>query len=293
MSSKYQIKVGIIGGSGLNNPTIFKDSKELTIDTPYGSPSDVLIEGKISGVDCVLLARHGRQHTINPSNVNYRANIWALKSVGCTHVIVSTATGSLKEEIRPGDFVILNSFIDRTTSRKTTFYDGTNEYFSGVGHIPMEPAFCNATRKILYDVAVSLGLTVHPNGTAVTIEGPRFSTKAESHMFRCWGAHLVNMTLVPEVVLAKEAGLCYAAIAMATDYDCWKTSEVPVSVPEVLETFHKNVDNVTNVLVKAVEKINESNWDDIIDNLKETVNSSVMKPQKKQIQEMLNNVYHH
>lgn len=280
MSGKYKIKVGIIGGSGLNNPNIFKNSTELIIDTPFGSPSDALIEGSIKGVACVLLARHGRRHTISPSNVNYRANIWALKKVGCTHVIVSTATGSLKEEIHPGDFVIINSFIDRTRLRKSTFFDGTVESFSGVCHIPMEPSFCDETRKILYDVAKSLGFVVHPEGTAVCIEGPRFSSKAESLMFKSWNADLVNMTLVPEVCLAKEAGLCYAAVAMATDYDCWRHSEVAVCVPEVLKTFQKNVNNVTQVLVSAVEKIGSRNWDNIIDKLQETVDISVMKPQK-------------
>lgn len=280
MSSKYNIKVGIIGGSGLNNPDIFKDSTKRTIETPFGSPSDVLIEGKISGVDCVLLARHGRQHTINPTNVNYRANIWALKSVGCTHIITSTATGSLKEEIRPGDLVIIDSFIDRTTARKLTFYDGTVDEFSGVSHIPMEPAFCNETRSILYNVAKSLGLRVHKSGTAVAIEGPRFSSRAESYMYRSFGADLVNMTLIPEVVLAKEIGICYAAVAMATDYDCWRSSGESVCVSEVLATFHKNIGNVTQVLVSAVEQIGKKNWDNTIDILKNTVETSIMKPQK-------------
>uniref|UniRef100_A0A1B6CHF1 S-methyl-5'-thioadenosine phosphorylase n=1 Tax=Clastoptera arizonana TaxID=38151 RepID=A0A1B6CHF1_9HEMI len=277
-----EIKIGIIGGSGLNNPSIFEDSKERTLDTPYGPTSDALIEGKIKGVDCVLLARHGRQHTINPSNVNYRANIWALRHVGCTHVIVSTACGSLKEEIKPGDFVLLSSFIDRTRNRIQTFFDGTVLGPTGVCHIPMEPAFCNITRKIILNEATKLGYKMHPNGTAVVIEGPRFSSRAESNVYRSWDADLVNMTLVPEVILAKEAGLSYAAIAMATDYDCWRANEDEcVNVEEVLETFKQNVERITQLFINVIPKIAEfGNWKEIIKKNQETVMRSVMIPQE-------------
>lgn len=166
--------------------------------------------------------RHGRSHSIMPSTVNYRANIWALRQLNCTHILASTATGSLQENIKPGDLVVLDSFIDRTTKRSQTFYDGSSQSDLGVCHLPMSPAFCERTRKLLIDTAKELGLEAHPTGTVVTIEGPRFSSKAESLMFKQWNAHLVNMTTVPEVVLAKEAGICYASIAMATDYDSWR-----------------------------------------------------------------------
>lgn len=273
------VKIGIIGGSGFNNPEFFEEGREHFVDTPYGPPSDVLIEGKIKGVDCVILARHGRKHTISPSNVNYRANIWALRHVGCTHVLVSTACGSLQEDIHPGDLVLLDSFIDRTRTRIQTFFDGSEQGLPGVCHIPMEPAFCPATREVLLECAKDLGIKMHPTGTAVTIEGPRFSSRAESNLYRSWGAQLVNMTLVPEVVLAKEAGLSYAAVAMATDYDCWRESERVVCVPDVLKAFKENVEKITKLFICAVQKLVEKNWDDIIKKSEETVKSSVMIPQ--------------
>ncbi|XP_062544416.1 S-methyl-5'-thioadenosine phosphorylase [Armigeres subalbatus] len=272
------IKIGIIGGSGLDDSQILESRSEKVVSTHFGNPSDVLIEGKIAGVDCVLLARHGRNHSIMPSNVNYRANIWALKTLGCTHVIVSTATGSLQEQIHPGDLVIPDNFIDRTTKRAQTFYDG-NDMLVGVCHVPMEPAFCNRTRDALIETAKELGLVgVHNKGTVVTIEGPRFSSKAESNLFRQWGADLVNMTLVPEVVLAKEAGLCYAAIAMATDYDCWRDCGENVNVADVLATFKKNVSKVTQLITAVIPKIAEMDWTETIDELSKTVNGSIMLP---------------
>ncbi|XP_030643921.1 S-methyl-5'-thioadenosine phosphorylase isoform X2 [Chanos chanos] len=225
MTAVTQIKIGIIGGSGLDDPDILEGRTERYVDTPFGKPSDALIVGKIKNVECVLLARHGRQHTIMPSNVNYQANIWALKEEGCTHILVTTACGSLKEEIQPGDIVIIDQFIDRTTKRAQTFYDGRPTSPPGVCHIPMAEPFCTRTREVLLEVARALGVRCHPRGTMLTIEGPRFSSRAESLMFRQWGADVINMTTVPEVVLAKEAGLCYASIAMATDYDCWKEHE--------------------------------------------------------------------
>ncbi|XP_014256347.1 S-methyl-5'-thioadenosine phosphorylase-like [Cimex lectularius] len=270
-----KVKIGFIGGSGLNNPDILKNPIVRYVETPFGSPSDVLIEGKISGVSCVVLARHGRKHTINPSNVNYKANIWALKSVGCTHVIVSTATGSLKEEIRPGDFVIVDSFIDRTYSREQTFFDGKGPC-PHVCHIPMEPAFCNKTRELIIETAKELNLRFHPNGVAVTIEGPRFSTKAESVLYKSWGADLVNMTLVPEAPLAKEAGLCYAAVAMATDYDCWHNTVVDVS--EVMATFKANAQKVQKLFCEIVPKIAAIDWTDTIEKLQNMVEMSKMIP---------------
>ena len=175
--------------------------------------------------------RHGKGHTIMPTHVNYRANLWALKEEGCTHVLVTTACGSLREEIKPGDCVILDQFIDRTTKRVSTFYDGQPGHLKGVCHIPMDTPFCERTRGILIKTAKKLGefSAVHENGTVLTIEGPRFSTKAESHLWRTWGAHIVNMTTVPEVCLARELGLSYSAVALATDYDCWRQPDEAVS----------------------------------------------------------------
>lgn len=213
-----------------------------------------------------------------PSNVNYRANVWALKHIGCTHLIVSTATGSLQEHICPGDIVIPDNFIDRTTKRHQTFYDGNESSPIGVCHLPMEPAFCTKTREILIKTAKELGLSVHEKGTVVTIEGPRFSSKAESLMFKQWRGDIINMTTVPEVVLAKEIGLCYAAVAMATDYDCWRDTGSAVCVADVLHMFKKNVEKVTSILTAAVPNIANFDWTDTINNLKNMVESSVMKP---------------
>ncbi|XP_050440887.1 S-methyl-5'-thioadenosine phosphorylase-like [Adelges cooleyi] len=266
---KYNVKVGIIGGSGLDDPSFFTDSTEHKIDTPYGPPSDSLFSGKINGVDCVLLSRHGRKHSISPSDVNYRANIWALKQLGCTHVIASSATGSLKEQIKPGDLVILDSFIDLTKKRHYTLYSDK------VMHIPIEPAFCLTTRNIVIDTAKELGIAVHETGTAVVIEGPRFSTKAESNLYRSWNVDLVNMTLAPEVVLAKEAGLLYCVVAMATDYDCWREATEKVNVANVLKVFQENVEKVTRIFISVVTKIAEKNWDTEIDDLKNLLQESI------------------
>uniref|UniRef100_A0A3Q2Q0C7 S-methyl-5'-thioadenosine phosphorylase n=1 Tax=Fundulus heteroclitus TaxID=8078 RepID=A0A3Q2Q0C7_FUNHE len=231
-------------------------------------PSDALILGKIKNVECVLLARHGRQHTIMPSNVNFRANIWALREEGCTHLVATTACGSLREEIQPGDIVIIDQFIDRTTKRHQTLYDGQPTSPPGVSHIPMAEPFCNKTRELLVEVARSLGVKCHVRGTMLTIEGPRFSSRAESLMFRQWGADVINMTTVPEVVLAKEAGLCYASIAMATDYDCWKEHEEVVCVDNVLKTMKENANKASSILLTAIPQISQMDWTQTTKNLK-------------------------
>ncbi|XP_077298391.1 methylthioadenosine phosphorylase isoform X2 [Arctopsyche grandis] len=270
------VKIGIIGGTGLDDPEILQNKKETTVETPFGSPSDTIIEGTINNVPCALLARHGRKHNIAPHHVNYRANIWALKSLGCTHVLVSTACGSLKEGIPPGSFVILDNFIDRTHGRELTFYDGGKESPAGICHIPMEPVFCQRTRQAVIKAATTVGLKCVDGGTCVTIQGPRFSTKAESNLFRSWGADIVNMTLVPEVVLAKEAGLLYAAVAVATDYDCWRDCGNKVNVADVLEMFKKNVEKVKLIFVEAVSTIAAEKWDDTIKEAQDLVQSGIM-----------------
>ncbi|KAJ7426855.1 S-methyl-5'-thioadenosine phosphorylase [Willisornis vidua] len=237
-------------------------------------PSDALILGKIKNVDCVLLARHGRHHTIMPSNVNYRANIWALKEENCSHVLVTTACGSLREEIQPGDLVIIDQFIDRTTKRHCTLYDGQHSSLSGVCHIPMAEPFCTKTREVLIETAKKLGLQCHSKGTMITIEGPRFSSRAESCMFRLWGADVINMTTVPEVILAKEAGMSYASIAMATDYDCWKEHEEAVSVDKVLKTLKGNANKATSILLTAIPQIGSMEWTNTLHALKKFSSAS-------------------
>ena len=240
------IKVGIIGGSGLDDPNLLESYKKLDIQTPYGQPSSSITLGFLQGIEVAILARHGSKHQIMPSNVNSRANIWALKELGCTHIIATTAVGSLREEIKPGHLVFPDQFIDRTTKRASTFYDKNQ-----VCHIPMAEPFCNKLRTMLIATATELNFDIHNKGTVITIEGPRFSTKAESHMFRSWNADIINMSTVPEVVLAREAGICYASIAMSTDYDCWRESIAAVTFEEVLRVMKENSDKVKS-LIKTV-----------------------------------------
>lgn len=247
------IKIGIIGGSGLDNPDILKDIEEYDHDTIYGKPSSSILEGTIKGVEVALLARHGRQHTIPPTQVNNRANIWALSERGCTHIIASTACGSLKEEIERGDFVIPDQFIDFTRHRKISFFESFKP--GEMKHTPMADPFDKEMRNILIEKAAVLGFKTHSKGTIVTIEGPRFSTRAESNMFRMWGADLINMSTAPEAILANEAGIPYAAIAMSTDYDCWKIDEEPVSWEKVLKIFNQNVNKILDLISASLVEI--------------------------------------
>ncbi len=247
------VKVGIIGGSGLDDPQLLKGAEEIHVTTPYGEPSSPLTAGSIGGREVVILARHGRQHTLPPSQVNYRANIHALKSQNCTHVLATTACGSLREEIRPGDLVVLDQFIDFTRHRPITFFEVFPPGAENAKHTAMADPFAEPLRQKLIEAAKLLKLGFHSNGTVVTIEGPRFSTRAESRMFRIWGADVVNMSLAPEVILANEAGIPYAAVAMSTDYDCWRVDEAPVEWSKVVEIFRTNIENVKTLLLKTIE----------------------------------------
>ncbi len=250
-----KIKIGIIGGSGVDDPNILKGFKKIKKHTPYGAVSDLITTGKLDGREVVIIPRHGDSHRIYPTAVNYRANIWAMKELGVTHIIATTACGSLKEEIKPGHLIFIDQFIDRTTKRHQTFYEGHE-----VCHIPMAEPFCHSLRKLLKKTAAELKIKSHAQGTMITIEGPRFSTKAESKMFRQWGADVINMSLVPEVVLAREAGICYASIAMSTDYDCWRESEGDsVTIDQVLAVMAKNAENVKKIILQAVSKVEDSN----------------------------------
>lgn len=247
------IKVGIIGGSGLENPDILKHASEQVITTPYGAPSSPLLTGTLNGTDIIILSRHGRSHTIPPSEVNNRANIYALKEVGCSHILATTACGSLREEIGRGDLVVPDQFIDFTRYRKTTFFD---EFEPGImKHTPMADPFDSQLRDLIISSAVKDGLHIHNHGTIITIEGPRFSTRAESKMFRIWGADLINMSTAPEAILANEIGIPYAVIAMSTDYDSWKEDEQPVSWEEVIKVFEGNVNKVLKLLLEVIPLI--------------------------------------
>jgi 5'-methylthioadenosine phosphorylase len=244
------MKIGIIGGSGLDDPAILEGARDIPATTAWGEPSAPLKVGSVARVEVAILARHGREHTIPPSRVNYRANIRALADFGCTHIIATTAVGSLREEIGRGDLVILDQFIDFTKGRSASFIEGFEP------HKPLHPAmadpFDGVLRAILAEVCASRGYGFHPKGTVVTIDGPRFSTRAESRMFRSWGADVINMSVATEAALAKEAGIPYAAIAMSTDYDCWKDDEEAVSWEAVLAVFKANAEKVTGLLVDAI-----------------------------------------
>jgi len=245
------MKIGIIGGSGLDDPKLLHDFQQVEMDTPYGKPSSALTCGMLNGAEVYILARHGRDHSLMPTRVPFRANIWALKKTGCTHVLATTACGSLREDIKPGHIVFPDQFIDHTRHRPLTFHDDK------VMHTPMADPFCGPLRRLLVESALRVGLYYHPAGTIITIEGPRFSTRAESNMFRAWGADIINMSTVPEVVLAREAGLCYQSIAMSTDYDCWKEDEEPVTWEMIVQRMEQNAENVKRLLIDTIPHITE------------------------------------
>ena len=249
------VKIGIIGGSGLDDPKILKNVEKIEVNTHYGKPSSALTVGKIKDIDVVILARHGRKHTIPPTQVNFRANIQALKEQGCTHILATTACGSLRQEIRRGDFVILDQFIDFTRHRKVTYYEEFPAGGENAKHTAMPDPFSEELRKALIAASKELKLKFHEKGTVVTIEGPRFSTRAESRMFRVWGADVINMSVAPECILANEAGIPYAAVAMSTDYDSWKEDEKPVTWEQILTIFNQNVEKVKKLLLATIPKI--------------------------------------
>lgn len=245
-------KIAVIGGSGIDNPDILKNPRENKIETPFGKTSSVLVEGQISGQDVVVLARHGKKHDIMPTKVPFKANIWALKEIGCTHILATTACGSLREEIKPGDLVFIDQFIDFTKHRDLTFYDNK------VVHTSMAEPFCLYLREKLIEGAEELKIVHHKKGTNITIEGPRFSTRVESHMFRSFGADVINMSTVPEVILAREQGMCYASVAMATDYDSWHKNKEPVTWEMILKVMDNNAENVKELILKTIPKITQS-----------------------------------
>jgi len=244
------MKIGIIGGSGLDNPELLENYEEKEVETIYGQPSSKITCGKISGVDVCILARHGRNHEIPPGKINYRANISALKQLGCTYILATSAIGSLREEIKPGDLVFPDQFIDFTKQRENTFYDKVGE----VKHTEMAEPFSAELRKLLIENTEELGLQKHDKATIVVIEGPRFSSRAESHMFRNF-AEIIGMTTVPEVILANELNIPYQTIAMSTDYDCWKEGEESVTWEMIKQRMEENSEKVKQLLLRIIPKI--------------------------------------
>ena len=231
-----QDRVGVIGGSGLYDIEGLKSVRRVQVRTPFGSPSDAITVGTLDGVAVAFLSRHGRGHRLNPSEINYRANIYALKSLGVTRVISVSAVGSMKESIRPGDIVMPDQFIDLTKRRASTFFEG-----GMVAHVAFGEPICSHLALASATAGQRVGATLHRGGTYLCMEGPQFSTKAESRLYRQWGVDVIGMTNMPEAKLAREAELCYATMALVTDYDCWHETEEAVTVEAILDTLHKNV----------------------------------------------------
>jgi len=233
--------IGLIGGTGLGDALLGgAEGEQRSIETPFGEPSGPIQIVNWSGLEIAILARHGDGHTLNPSRVPYRANIYALKSLGVTHIIASGAVGSLREEIKPRDLVVVDQVIDKTVRRAPTFFD------EGLAvHAEFAEPFCPALRRVLLSVADSVDSTVHESGTYVCMEGPAFSTRAESHLHRAWGADLIGMTVMPEAKLAREAEISYALIALATDYDCWRPHEAAVTPQKLLEEILGHLESAT------------------------------------------------
>lgn len=251
-------KIGIIGGSGLYKMEALKDVEEIKLDTPFGSPSDAFIVGTLEGIQVAFLPRHNRNHTLLPSELPFRANIYGMKSLGVKYLISASAVGSLKEEVKPLDLLVVDQFIDRTKDRISTFFgEGI------VAHITFENPTCPELAKILADAAESLKLenvNVHRSGTYLCMEGPAFSTKAESNLYRSWGATVIGMTNLPEAKLAREAEIAYATLALSTDYDCWHEEHDSVTVEMVVNNLNKNVANAQKVIQETVRRLSKNQF---------------------------------
>ena len=243
-------EIGIFGGTGIYDSGLLKDSKEISIDTPYGKTSDSITVGEFNGKKVAFMPRHGKKHTIPPHLINFRANIWAFKELGVKRIIAPSAVGSLKEEFEPGNLALPSQFIDLTKSRKGTFSEDGR-----VIHISVADPFCPELQKVILNVAKKQEIKIHQDCTYVCIEGPRFSTKAESRFFRTTGADIIGMTLVPECQLAREAQICYVSLSTVTDYDVW--AEKPVTAKEVMETLAKNVEMTKKLLTFVIDQIPE------------------------------------
>jgi 5'-methylthioadenosine phosphorylase len=248
--AKPHAEIGIIGGSGLYTMEGLSGVREVHVRTPFGEPSDALIVGMLDGVRLAFLSRHGRGHRVSPSDINYRANIYALKTLGVTRVISVSAVGSMKETLKPGHVVLPDQFIDHTKRRASTFFEK-----GIVAHVAFADPVCGALSQALHKAADGAGAPVHHGGTYLCIEGPQFSSRGESLLYRQWGVDVIGMTNMPEAKLAREAELCYATMALVTDYDCWRTSEESVTVEMILATLHNNVAQAQRVLRAAVPAV--------------------------------------
>jgi 5'-methylthioadenosine phosphorylase len=245
--------IGIIGGSGLYSMPGFEAQEERTIDTPWGAPSDPYVVGRLAGKEVAFLARHGRGHRLSPSELNFRANIYGFKSLGVERILSLSAVGSLKEEHKPLDFVIPDQFVDRTRGRVSTFFgEGL------VAHIGFSHPICPQLSGIAHRAAVESGVNVKRGGTYLCMEGPAFSTLAESNLYRSWGMDVIGMTNLQEAKLAREAEICYVTIAMVTDYDCWHPDHAAVTVTDIIANLTKNAENAAKVVAAAVRSMLET-----------------------------------
>lgn len=242
--------IGVIGGSGLYEMDGLENAEMVRVDTPWGAPSDALIKGRIGEIEMVFLPRHGKGHRLSPTTVPYRANIDALKRLGCTDILSVSACGSLREQYAPGEFVMVDQFIDRTFAREKSFFGP-----GMVAHVSMADPICARLSGLAGDAAKSVGATVHRGGTYLTMEGPQFSSRAESHLYRQWGCDVIGMTNMPEAKLAREAELPYATIAMVTDYDCWREDEAAVEVTNVLEVMAANTAKAKAAIAALVSSL--------------------------------------
>jgi len=243
-------KIGIIGGSGLYSMPGFELQEEVVVNTPFGAPSDAYMVGKLAGKDVAFLPRHGRGHRLSPSELNFRANIYGMKSLGVEWILSLSAVGSLKAEHRPLDFVIPEQFFDRTRGRISTFFgDGL------VAHVSFADPICNELAEVVNDSCGELGITAKLGGTYLCMEGPAFSTKAESNVYRSWGMDVIGMTNLQEAKLAREAELCYVTVAMVTDYDCWHEDHDAVTVADIIANLTKNAENATKLVQHVVERL--------------------------------------
>jgi 5'-methylthioadenosine phosphorylase len=247
-------KIGVIGGSGLYEIEGMTDVDEVKVKTPFGEPSDSIVVGDLDGKTIAFLPRHGRGHRFTPSEVPVRANIYALKSLGVEWIISVNAVGSLREDVHPLDIVVPDQLIDRTKSRVNSFFDGMGL----VAHLPFAEPFCPVLSDILHRAARDAGASVHKGGAYVVMEGPFFSTKAESNLYRSWGASIIGMTALPEAKLAREAEMCYATIACITDYDTWHETEESVNIEMAVANLQKNVDTAKRIIGMAAERIPQS-----------------------------------
>ena len=242
-------RIGIIGGSGLYELGGLKVKEEIAVTTPWGVPSSPIVLAELGGREVLFLSRHGRGHSILPHEVNYRANLAALKNLGAVEVLAFSAVGSLKEELAPLDFVLPDQLIDRTRSRESTFFGN-----GVVGHVAFADPYCPRLQEIVLSAGESLGLKIHRGETLICIEGPTFSTRAESNLYRAWGAGIINMSALPEARLAREAELCYALVCMVTDYDCWRTRTDDVDIGSILENLKKNAENAARLAGEVVKR---------------------------------------